>query len=110
MANARGLTTPDGTVLTGNGISIGQIEVFRPGTFGVDTDANKYHPDVRLYLMPEGATQLSDAVWVSRAPGNVQHIFFQLPPGDADYEIWVENTGNNSSNSVTANYGLAWWA
>src|SRR5262245_22233533 len=46
---ARNLTLADGvTILTGNGIAIGQVEPERPGKPGYDSPAN-YNPDVRPF-------------------------------------------------------------
>jgi hypothetical protein len=60
-----------------------------------------------LYLMPRGATDLSQKIWSSVSTlYNVEHIFFQLPGGDAPYEIWVRHTGGVLSQM----YALAWWA
>ena len=43
--NALGLTTPDGTVLTGKGVLIGQVEPGRPGMFPLDR-YTYWNPDV----------------------------------------------------------------
>ncbi|MCI0640779.1 MAG: S8 family serine peptidase [Gemmataceae bacterium] len=61
---------------------------------------------VRLYLVQKGATSTENSVWSSESwSDNVQHIFFQLPPGNADYEFWIQTPGPN-----IARYGVAWWA
>jgi hypothetical protein len=60
-----------------------------------------------LYLMPKGATNINQNIWSSESTvDNVEHIFFQLPPGDADYEFWVKQTGTTQN----VGYAVAWWA
>ncbi len=75
-------------------------------------------PDLNLYLMPKGATKLSDAVWASNSKdSSVEHFFFKLPTKDSKdhtgrslysatgYELWV--TSKETTKSIP--YGLAWW-
>ena len=63
--NATGLTLPNNTVLTGAGISIGQVEVGRPPKTGVDSPAN-VNPSTNpaevwvQTTMAGGDTQLSE--------------------------------------------------
>jgi protocatechuate 3,4-dioxygenase beta subunit len=65
-------------------------------------------PNLDLYLMPKDATSLSQALWSSNSSkSNVEHIFYKLPPGDAQYEFWVRRA---RSNDPPANYAIAWWA
>jgi hypothetical protein len=70
-------------------------------TFNADPVA-----DLDLYLMPAGETDLSKNVWSSTSTlYNLEHIFFQLPAGDKQYELWVRNY-----SGVATPFGLAWWA
>ncbi len=60
--------------------------------------------DMDLYLVPNG----SPGIWQRTtrsisAFDSVEHIFFPLPAGNAQYEIWVHQPGGRP-------YGLAWWA
>lgn len=63
-----------------------------------------------LYLMPAGATDLSQAITSSQAEdGNdtLEHIFFEIP-STGSYEIWVHQFA--SQLGVAQDYALAWWA
>jgi hypothetical protein len=64
-------------------------------------------PDLNLYLMPIGATMLTQAILKS-VTGNstVEHIFSQVPQAGS-YEIWV--TQASGGDSDVENYSLAWW-
>ncbi len=60
--------------------------------------------DLHLHLKnaPDNAVPL----WSSNSTlYNVEHIFFQLPPGDADYEFWVHHNGTGDPKK----YAVAWW-
>jgi hypothetical protein len=62
-----------------------------------------------LYLMPAGATDLSQAITSSQAADpneTVEHVFFKIPT-DGLYEIWVHQFGSQFGNEQ--NYALAWW-
>ncbi len=60
-----------------------------------------------IFLLPRGATSTDQSIWSSVSDlYNVEHIFFQLPPGDAEYEFWIKQ--RNTDNHVR--YGVAWWA
>ncbi len=60
-----------------------------------------------LYLLRKGAASIDDALWSSiSAVDSVEHIFFQLPAGDDDYEFWVRQTGGGTGQD----YAVAWWA
>lgn len=62
--------------------------------------------DLDLYLMPKGATNVNQNLWSSESTvDNVEHIFFKLPAGDADYEFWVKQ--KTTKHSVA--YSVAWW-
>ncbi len=75
---------------------------FEPGeTFG-----EAELPNLNLYLMPAGETDLTKNVWSSISTKyNLEHFLFRLDDKDAAYELWVEQkTGGTSP------YGLAWWS
>jgi hypothetical protein len=78
----------------------------------------KSPPNLNLYLMPAGATSLSQAIWSSTATNMaVQHFFFKLPDkntttpdgrklfSQAGYELWATTT----AVTQTIPYALAWW-
>ena len=63
--------------------------------------------DLDLYLLPKGATDISEHIWASLSfVDSVEHIFFPVPE-TGEYEFWVyqadEPLGDQS-------YGVAWWA
>jgi hypothetical protein len=75
-------------------------------------------PNLNLYLMPAGATSLSQAIWASTSSdSNVQHFFFQLPTKNTTtpdgrslyspngYELWATTT----AVTQTIPYAIAWW-
>jgi hypothetical protein len=65
-----------------------------------------------LYLLPQGANNLNQAVWASSSVvDNVQHLFFQLAQ-TGDYEFWVFDSGLNSINGAyrPEDYGISWRA
>ncbi len=58
-----------------------------------------------LYLMPAGETDLQRRTYGSISTvDNVEHIFYQIPNVDSDYEFWVRQTGATGSP-----YAVAWW-
>lgn len=63
-----------------------------------------------LYVMPAGATDLSQAIWSSTShKDNLQHIFFPIP-ATGNYEIWVEQLDEHQLDpQVSQPYALAWW-
>jgi len=66
--------------------------------------------DLDLYLMPKGATALSQNIWSSISPvDSVEHIFHQIPI-TGDYEFWVLEVGPIAGNHPFQTYGAAWWA
>jgi hypothetical protein len=63
--------------------------------------------DLDLYLMPKGATALSQAVWASISTlYTVEHLFFQIQNA-GDYEFWVRQAAGTTN---ATSYGLAWQA
>jgi hypothetical protein len=64
--------------------------------------------NLRLWLLPAGASTTAEAIAVSDAnEGTLQHIFFQLPHSGG-FEFWVEQLDDNVS--ATQDYAIAWWA
>jgi hypothetical protein len=60
-----------------------------------------------LYLMPSGASSLSQAVASSTsAVDNLEHVFFPLP-ASGQYELWVRQVDAPLGPQA---YALAWWA
>jgi hypothetical protein len=64
------------------------------------------YSDLDLYLLPEGATNINQAIAASASNSNVEHLFFQIPE-TGNYEFWVYKANDNAG---PVNYGLAWWA
>jgi hypothetical protein len=65
--------------------------------------------DLDLYLMPAGATDLSEALTSSRSLDShdtLEHIFYKVPT-TGQYEIWVNQL--SSAFGDPQNYALAWW-
>jgi hypothetical protein len=61
--------------------------------------------DLDLFLVPKATQQpIDESISVKY---NVEHIFFRLPAGDAEYEIWVRQTDTPGGTML---YALAWWA
>jgi hypothetical protein len=64
-------------------------------------------PDLNLYLMPAGATDLVQAIWKSVATDStVEHIFRKVSL-TGSYEIWV--TQASGGDDDVEPYALAWW-
>jgi len=62
--------------------------------------------DLDLFLMPKGATDVTQKIWSSVSDiQNVEHILFKLPNLEDEVELWVRQ-----QNNVGATYALAWWA
>src|SRR5205823_5547948 len=69
--------------------------------------------DLQLLLVPKGGG-FTDQIWASKSNvQNVEHLFYQLPPGDAEYEFWVRNfsaAGFGAPPAPSIDYAVAWWA
>jgi hypothetical protein len=61
--------------------------------------------DLDLYLVPANGGVAQHIMASQSALYNVEHIFFQLPAGDARYDILVRQF-----NNVGTNYAIAWWS
>lgn len=78
---------------------------------GFKFDAGNYTskpPDLELYLMPVGETNLANAEWASTSStSEVEHFFYQIPKEGKEkkYELWVVNTDPTRD----VGYALAWW-
>jgi len=60
-----------------------------------------------LYLMPSGATDISENLWASLSTiDSVEHMFFELP-ANGSYEFWVYQA---SAPLGDQSYALAWQA
>lgn len=71
-------------------------------TFNVDGLTN-----LDLYLLPQGAASILDAVCSSTSVKyNVEHIFCKVP-ADGNYEIWVRQV---DAPLGVQSYAVAWWA
>lgn len=65
--------------------------------------------DLDIFLQPKGATTFAEAVMSSRSVvDSIEHIFWQVPAGGGDYEIWVRQFDAPTAGATF--YGLAWWA
>jgi hypothetical protein len=65
--------------------------------------------DLDLYLMPAGATNLSQLITASASTDTndtLEHVFFKVP-STGHYEIWVHQFG--SQFGQLQDYALAWW-
>ena len=83
-------------------------DAFQSGNRDSFDTANTLLPDLDLYLVPKGATSTAEAVARSVSTiYTVEHIFFQLPAGNAEYELWVEYSGGVTD---PIDYGFSWWA
>lgn len=61
-----------------------------------------------LYVMPKGATDLTEALWSSESTlYNVEHIFVEIPT-DGDYEFWVRQVGPSPFAGGGQAYAVAW--
>jgi len=75
---------------------------FTPDFFIADDQIS----DLELYLVPAGATNVSQAVAFSvGAETTVEHIFLPILDTD-DYEIWVRQVDDDAGPQE---YGLSWW-
>lgn len=64
--------------------------------------------DLDIFLQPKGATSFADAVMSSRSlVDSIEHIFWKVPAGGAEYEIWVRQYDSPTGGNTF--YGLAWW-
>ena len=71
-----------------------------------DTFVSPSLANLDLYLMPAGATDISQNVWSSIGTDyNIEHIFYELDAPSARYELWVRQVGG----AVNPNFALAWW-
>ena len=65
--------------------------------------------DLDLYLLPKGATDVTQAIWASNSSiYSVEHIFYKIEK-TGDYEFWVRQAFA-SPNAQPQFYGVAWWA
>jgi hypothetical protein len=65
--------------------------------------------NLALYLMPSGATDLSQALASSTSfDMTVQHIFSPVPTTQ-EYELWVVQYNGQATNETGQDYALAWW-
>ncbi|MCI0640573.1 MAG: carboxypeptidase regulatory-like domain-containing protein [Gemmataceae bacterium] len=59
-----------------------------------------------LYVLPRGATSITQAVWRSTSTQyNVEHVFAGVLAG-GEYEFWVRRSGNVPYHH---SYAVAWW-
>jgi hypothetical protein len=73
-----------------------------------DTFTDGGFANLDIYVLPAGATNVSQAIFSSTSVSqNVEHIFARIP-STGSYVIWVDL--NDASLVVGASYGLAWWA
>lgn len=78
--------------------------VYAPG----DTFTTVGLTDLDLYLMPKGATDISQNIWSSVSSINsVEHIFHQITV-TGFYEFWVR-AATAPINGRSQFYGAAWW-
>ncbi|MEN0109548.1 MAG: S8 family serine peptidase [Planctomycetota bacterium] len=92
---------------------------YDPGLFGsVDTFVEPFFStdtfnDLNLYLMPAGATDLTQAVASSTSfEMNLEHFFFEAPSAGM-FEIWVaqfDNIVGGPLGTGEQDYAIAWWA
>ncbi|MGK7883405.1 MAG: S8 family serine peptidase [Crocosphaera sp.] len=63
--------------------------------------------DLDLYLLPKGATDISQHIWASFSQvDSVEHMFFEIPE-TGEYEFWVRQFDEPRGDQF---YGVAWWA
>jgi hypothetical protein len=66
--------------------------------------------DLKLYLLPKGATDVSQAIASSTSSQmTVEHMFFSIPT-TGEYEFWVTQLSQNANPTNQQNYAVAWWA
>jgi hypothetical protein len=81
-----------------------------------DTFINGGFTNLDLYLLPQGATDVSQAIWSSTSTtSTVEHMFFEIE-NTANYEFWVYQQGaivipDDAPDPFGHRqfYGLAWW-
>jgi hypothetical protein len=63
--------------------------------------------DLDLYLLPKGASDISENLWASFSlVDSLEHIFFQIPE-KGEYEFWVRQFNEPLGDQF---YAVAWWA
>ena len=94
------------------GLDLGVEDVYE----ATDTFLEGGLTNLDLYLLPQGATGIGEAVWSSvSTESNVEHMFFEIPT-TGDYEFWVYQQGSivvpdDALNPFSYHhpYGIAWW-
>jgi hypothetical protein len=76
--------------------------------FDVAGDFDEGFNDLDLYLLPQGATSIDEAIARSVSSTNLEHVFFQIPTTGM-YEFWVYEFDNPLFSAGT-DYAVAWWA
>lgn len=75
-----------------------------------ETFSSRGLSNLDLFLLPQGASDISQALWSSESTGySVEHLFFQIPQ-TGQYEFWVCQATDSPFPSGRQTYAVAWQA